>query len=257
MMNTNISYYHNKQEYRLFVKQSYSSLLKLKNQGDKKAFNTLVLKILPTLRNYINRGLNVFISQGHFSKGKYKGDDIIDQLFIEIFEHIEDVKHEDDFYAWLYLKTDQLMEDIKVEEEFNDLFFKNIDNYSKPEWDAMEEKYTKDADGDLLLIEELSDSSYNHNDYDLKPVFIEDNEVAFIEKIDKHLKQDTLKSHTAFVINNLPFAMRHVFELFTNEHLSLEEIAIVRKSTIEDVKQLLHDAKRALQVSLFNRYLNN
>ena len=256
-MKTNISYYQNKQEFRLFVKQSYSSLVKLKSEGDKTAFNSLVLKILPTLKNYINRGLNVFISKGNFSKGKYKADDIIDQLFIEIYDHIEEVRHENDFYSWLYLKTNELMEDIQVEEEFNDFFFKNIDNYSKPEWDAMEEKYSTDADGDLLLIEELDDSSYNHNDYDLKPVFIEDNEVEFISKIDKHLNQDTVKNHTAFLLHNLPYAMRHVFELFTNESLSLEEIAIVRKTTIEEVKQLLHDAKRVLQVSLFNRYLEN
>ncbi|MEM5538225.1 MULTISPECIES: RNA polymerase sigma factor [unclassified Olleya] len=256
-MNTNIKYYQSKNEFRLFVKQSHSDLLQFKNEGDKDAFNNLVLKILPVLRNYINRQLNVYISQGHFSKGKYKGDDIIDQLFIEIYDHIEDVKHEKDFYAWLYLKVDQIMEDIKVEEEFNDFFFKNIDTYSKPEWDAMEEKYTKDADGDLLLIEELSDSSYNHNDYELKPIFIEENEVDFINKIDKHLKQDEAKKHTAFVVGNLPNAMRQVFELFTNEHLSFEEIAVVRKLSITEVKKLFNDAKKALQISLFNRYLNN
>ncbi|MFD2542278.1 RNA polymerase sigma factor [Lacinutrix gracilariae] len=255
-MKTDINFYTNKNEYRLFVKQSYSSLIQLKKEGDKKAFNDLVLKILPTLRNYINRGLHVFISKGNFSKGKYKADDIIDQLFIEIFDHIEEVEKEDDFYAWLYLKIDELMEDIQVEEEFNDFFFKNIDTYSKPEWDEMQEKYSTDGDGDLMLIEELDDISYNHNDYDLNAVFIEDNEVEFISTIDKKLNEDTVKKHTALVLHNLPYAMRHVFELFTNEHLSLEEIALIKKSTLEEVKQLLQDAKQALQVSLFNRYLN-
>ena len=112
-MKTDISYYQNKQEYRLFVQQSYTSLLKLKSEGDKEAFNALVLKILPTLRNYINRSLNTFIKNGNFSKGKYKGDDIIDQLFIEIYDHIEDVKQEKDFYAWLYLKADEIKKRLK------------------------------------------------------------------------------------------------------------------------------------------------
>ena len=149
------------------------------------------------------------------------------------------------------------MQDIKVEEEFNELFFKNIDTYSKPEWDAMEEKYTKDADGDFLLIEELTDPSYNHNDYELKPVFIENDEADFITKIDKQINKDTVKRHTSFVVGNLPAAMRHVFELYTNEKLTLEEIASIRQQTLDDVKQLLKDAKRALQVSLYNRYLSN
>ncbi|MBU2939780.1 sigma-70 family RNA polymerase sigma factor [Lacinutrix sp. C3R15] len=255
-MKTDINFYQNKNEYRLLVKQSYSSLIKLKNEGDKKAFNDLVLKILPTLRNYINRGLRVFISKGNFSKGKYKADDIIDQLFIEIFDHIEEVEKADAFYAWLYLKIDALMDDIQVEEEFNDFFFKNIDAYSKPEWDEMQEKYSTDGDGDLMLIEELDDISYNHNDYDLNAVFIEDNEVAFINAIDKNLNQEIVNKHTALVLHNLPYAMRHVFELFTNEHLSLQEIAFIKKYSLTEVKELLHDAKQALQVSLFNRYLN-
>ena len=67
-MKSNTSNYQNKKEYRLFIQESYTNLVAFKTKGDKTAFNALVLEILPTLRNYINRGLNVFISNGHFSK---------------------------------------------------------------------------------------------------------------------------------------------------------------------------------------------
>lgn len=254
-MKTNITFHQNKKEFRLFVTNSYTNLLKLKQEGDRASFNALVLKIIPKLRVYINNYLAAAVKKGHFSKGKYKADDFIDQLFIEIYDHIEEVKHEKEFYVWLYKKTNELLEDISIEEEFNDLFFKNIDDYSKPEWDAMEEKFSTDGDGDLMMIEDLDDMSYNHHNYTLNHVFIEHKEKGVIETLDETLKEDAINNHIAMVLNNLPLAMRNVFELYTNEHLELEEIAKIKNKTVEEVQDLLKDAKKALQVSFFNRYV--
>ncbi|TXE16088.1 sigma-70 family RNA polymerase sigma factor [Psychroserpens burtonensis] len=253
-MQTNISYYQNKKEFRVFVTKTFSDLIKLKKEGNQASFNALVLKIIPQIRQYINRQLNTAIKKGNFSKNKYKADDFIDQLFIEIYDHIEDVKNEKHFYLWLFKKTNELLEDVIIEEEFDDLFFKNIDDYKKPIWDEMQEKYSTDGGGDLLMIEELDDMSYNHNDYTLNHVFIEDNEKALIEKIDKDLSTKEIQHHITMVVHNLPLAMRNVFELFTNEKLELEEIAQMRNNTLEEVEQLLKEAKKALQVSFFNRY---
>ena len=257
-MQTNVSYFENKKEFRLLVTKSFPNLIKLKKEGDQTSFNALVLQIMPQIRQYVNTQLNVAISKGHFSKNKYKADDIIDQLFVEIYDHIDEVEKEEHFYQWLYKKTNALLEDLSINEEFDDLFFKNIDDYSKPEWDAMQEKYSSDADGDghTKLIEEFSDSSYNHNDYTLNHVFIENKEKGWIEKIDKDLSGEDIKNHIAMVLYNLPSAMRNVFELFTTQELSLEEIAEIRNNTVEEVAQLLKDAKNALQLSFFNRYTN-
>ena len=178
----------------------------------------------------------------------------ISDVFIEIYDHIETLQSEKDFYLWLFKKTNELLEDTIADEEFDDLFFKNIDSYSKPEWDAMEEKFSKDGDGDLVMIEELDDSSYNHNDYTLNNVFIEDDEKELTEKLDEKLNEDAIDRHVQMVLHNLPLPMRTVFELFTKQHLGLDEIAQLRNSTIDEVKKLLKDARRALQVSLFNRY---
>mgnify|MGYP003152600917 FL=1 len=147
-----------------------------------------------------------------------------------------------------------MLDDIIVEEEFDDIFFDNIDDYSKPEWDEMEEKYSTDGGGDLLLIEELDDMSYNHNDYTLDHVFVENDEKAMCEKIDANLSKEQVERHIAMVLLNLPFALRNVFELYTKQHLDLQEIAEIRNNTVEEVTQLLTDAKKALQVSFFNRY---
>jgi RNA polymerase sigma factor (sigma-70 family) len=253
----NTETYSQKSNFRIVVENTYLTLLKSKKEDDKVIFNQQLLKILPEVKNYINWRLNTAIKKGHFSKGKYKVDDFVDQLFIEIYNHIETIKDEKDFYLWLFKKTNELLEDTIIEEEFDDIFFQNIDDYSKPEWDAMQEKFSTDGGGDLLMIEELDDSSYNHNDYTLNHVFIENDEKQMTEKLDKDLSEAAVNHHIQMVLHNLPVSMRTVFELSTQQGLSMVEVAKVIHSTIKEVEQLLKDARNALQISLFNRYSAN
>ncbi|MCI2227608.1 sigma-70 family RNA polymerase sigma factor [Polaribacter sp. MSW13] len=253
-MKKSSSHFQSKSEFRLLVTESFSGLIEFKKDENQTSFNDLVLKILPEIRKYVNQRLKTAIKKGCFSKKKYKADDFIDQLFITIYDNIEEVKNENDFYLWLFKKTNELLDDIIVEEEFDDLFFKNIDDYSKPEWDAMQEKYSTDGGGDLLLIEELDDLSYNHNDYSLNHVFVEDNERDLLEKLDKEISEEKIKEHIDLVLHNLPSNMRIVFYLYTNQKLKIEEIAEVQQKTIAEVESILSDAKKAIQRSLLNRY---
>lgn len=256
MKSTSI-YLQRQQKIRLSIEKTFLNFIKLKKEGDQVSFNKHLLEILPEVKKYINQRLVAAIKKGDFSKGKYKADDFIDQLFIEVYDSIDEVKEEKDFYLWLFKKTNELLDDAIVEEEFNELFFKNIDDYSKPEWDEMIENYSTDADGDLLMIEELDDSSYNHNDYLLNHVFITNEEKKLTDKIDKKLNDDAVNRHINIVLQNLPEVMRDVFILATNQQFSVKEIATIKKRSYEEVEKLLKNARKALQVSLLNRYSMN
>lgn len=253
-MKTNLSNSQNLDVWRLRVAHAFQELVRSKKEENKASFNAQLLKILPEVKAYINGRLNAAIKKGHFSKNKYKADGFINQLFIEVYDHIDEVKEEKDFYLWLFKKTNELLEDTIVEEAFDDFFFKNIDAYSKPEWDAMEEEFSTDGDGDLVILEELDDTSYNHNDYTLDDVFVEDHRKALIEKIDKNLNKEAIDRHVQMVLHNLPLPMQTVFELSTKQHLDVPEIAQVRNCTVKEVENLIQDARKALQISLFNRY---
>ena len=246
--------YSQQNQFRVVIENTFPALLRSKKEDDKATFNQLLLEITPNVKTYITERLNTAIKKGHFPKGKYKADGFVSQLFIEVYDHIETFKDEKDFYVWLFKKTNELLEETIQEEEFDDLFLKNIDTYSKPEWDAMEEKFSTDGGGDLVMIEELDDSSYNHHDYTLNHVFVEDDKNDLIEKIDKNLNNEAINRHVKTVLHNLPLAMRSIFELSTKQHLDLEEIAQIRNSDVSTIEKLLKDARSALQISLFNRY---
>jgi len=246
--------YKSQKEIHIFVESTYSDLQKLRKEKKKSDFNELLLKDLPQVKRYITKRLNRALSKGNLPAGKYSPDDFLDQLFIEVHDHFDEVKNNKDLYPWLFKKTDALLEDTIVDEEFNAVFFENIDDFSKPEWDEMEEKFSTDGDGDLMMIEELDDSSYNHNDYVLNHVFVENDNNQMITKLDEKLGRENVRMHANMVLHHLPLPMRTVFELATQYHFDIEEIAIIRGQSLAEVQQLLENARKSLEVSFLNRY---
>ena len=130
-MEGSVYIYQSKKEFHLFVANTYRDLTRLKKEGDLSSFNNLLLKSISEVKRYINKNLNRALTNGKIDRNKYKANDFIDQLFIEVYEHIDEIKNEKEFYPWLFKKVDELMGDILEEEEFDSLFFENIDNYSK------------------------------------------------------------------------------------------------------------------------------
>jgi len=252
-----LKYYEGKKEFNVFVASTFSDLAQSKKENDRAAFSSLLLKTLHQVKRYITKRLSTALTKGNLPKGKYKLDDFIDQLFIEVYDHFDEVKSEKDFHPWLFKKADELLEDTIVDEEFDDFFFKNIDDYSKPEWDEMEEESSTDGDGDLVMIEELNDISYDHNDYTLNHVFIADDEQELMVKLDKDLSEERIQNHIQMVLQRLPLPMRTVFELFNKQQFALEEIAEIRNSTVQEVGRLLEETRKSLKTSFSNRFLSD
>lgn len=253
-MKTTMDYKKAPREFHLFVASTYVDLVRFKKEGNIEAFNALLLKAMPEVKRYIQKNLNIALISKKIDIGRYKANDFVDQLFIEAYDHFDDVANEKNLYPWLFKTADQLLEDALLEEEFDSLFFENIDTYSKPEWDAMEENFSTDGDGDLVMLEELDDISYRKNNEILNHVFVEDENKAFIAKLDRELGAENIKRHTDMVLRQFPAPMRRVFQLFNEHRFTLEEIATIQKSTVQEVKTLLDTVRKNLQVSFFNRY---
>lgn len=255
MKNTDEFYLHNN-EFRITISNTFPNLVQFKQEGKHKAFNNLLLSIIPEVKKYINHRLNTAIHKGHFSKSKYNANDFIDQLFIEIYDHIEEVDNENNFYIWLFKKTNELIDETIVDEEFDDLFFENIEKYTKPEWDQMIEKFSVEADGDLIMKEDLDDVSYHNANYIVNTKFVDDNEKDFIKKLDEKLSKKEIEKHIQLLLYELPTTMQTVFELFTNQLFTFEEISEIIKKDVSDVQKILKQTRGIIHKSLSNRYSN-
>lgn len=255
-MENSTANYKNKKAFHLFVAQSYTDLVQLKREDKKEEFNSLLLKVMPEVKRYIIRKLNIAMSKHLIPRGKYKPEDIMDQLFIEAYDHFDEIENKEDFHPWLFIKADSLLDEIMIDEEFDTLFIDNIDSYAQTEWDAMIEKFSVDGDGDYVMLEELDDISYRRHDYILKNIFLEDSNKDMMAKLDKDLGKENIRKHTEMVLHHLPANMRTVFELFTEHQFEVAEISKILNVEILEIEQLLEDARSSLETTFYKRFVN-
>lgn len=245
----------NKIEFQVFVTQVFPELKQLKAEDNKAGFNQLMKKILPGVKQYINSELKRALENESIPSGKYNISDFIDELYIMAYDHIHEVKEDKHLLSWLIKKADQLLADTITEEDFDQTFYESIDNINQVEWDEMEEKYSTDGDGDLVMEEELDDISYPKNDYTLKKVFVEDMQDDLIEKLDKELTGDEINDHISMVMLHLPSKLRTIFDLAVNLQLKLEEIAEIKHIPVEEVNKYFNEARSYIRNSFVSRYL--
>lgn len=240
-----------------FVATSFNHLVQLKAKDEKNEFNVVMEKILPSVKIYISQRLNQAVKNGDIPKGSYKADDFINQLFIETYEHIDKIEDEKHLHPWLFKKADELLEDAIIEEEFDEFFFENIDTYSQPEWEEMEERFTTDGDGDLIMEDELDDPSYKKNEYLLKDAFIDNDDEEIIKELDEKLAEEKLETHLKMMVQKLPTSMRTVVNLSTKYKFSPEEIANIKDIPVEVATELLTQSKKHIKKSIVKRFISN
>ena len=227
-------------------------LQQLKQEDKRSAFDLLMEKELPKVIQYIKSQLNAALKNKTLSDGMYKVEDITDQLYIEAFDNIENLTEKNELHHWMFLKADELMADVIMEEDFNHMFFKNIDNYTEEEWKGMEEDYTSNGEGHLVMLEELDDISYSKHDYTLADVFIENNEENFLNKLSANLTKQDIKRQIETALLMLPFQARTVFELSVNQQFDSEQISVIKKMTITEVEETLEKAKKLIRSYFIN-----
>ena len=54
-MKESVNIFQSQREFHVFVANSFSDLIRLKKEGDLKAFNQLLLKTMPEVRRYVQK----------------------------------------------------------------------------------------------------------------------------------------------------------------------------------------------------------
>lgn len=245
-----------KNKYHIQIQEAFVLLKTLKEENKQDAFKSKFMELLPAIKQYIQKSLETASKKDLLKHKGYRVDDFINDLFIYVYDHIEELNNQDDFHIWLFEVVDRLIEDALIDEEFDDFFFKDIDEYSKPEWDAMEEAFSTDGDGDLVMLEELDDSTLRKNNYELKDVFIQDNEEALTAKLEKELTNERINAHTQMVLNKLPLSTQRVYDLYALNGFNTAEIARIKGIQVNTIDTLLKETQNILKTSFKSRFLN-
>ena len=246
-MKNTLHYDQRQAEFHRYVNESFPTLQRLRAEGKARAFNELLLKVLPDVKRYITRGLRIALSKGVISHNKYKPEDLFDQLIIDIYDNLDEVGDPGEFHAWLFKKADKLLDDMEVEEEFATYFYDDIDAYSRAEREQMKEEFSTDGDGDLVMLDELDDISYKNHEYLLKNIFLDDSHEDLMALLERKEGEKDPKGLVEIAIFNLPPTMRSVFELATEQLFTPEDIALIKGFSVERIREMLNRARTLLR----------
>jgi len=241
-------------EFHTYVAGALLHLSEMKKRDDRADFNKLMMRLLSGVRQYLGRRLQRAVRNGHLPEGKYKVADFVDELFVQAYDHLQAVKEDKDLHAWLFKKADEILEDALIEEDFDNTFFENIDDYGQQEWEAMQEVFTTDADGDLVMEEELDDPSYPKHDYSLADVFVENGEEELVDKISRELSEGEIHRHIDMVLHQMSTMMQTVFELAVNQQFTPHEIGLIKQISVGEVKRYIAEVRERIQLSFQSRY---
>lgn len=240
-------------EFRKFTTEAYPELKALKASGQKEAFNAKLLSVMPEVKRYLTRGLRLALAKGQISHNKYRPDDLFDQLFLEVYDQIETVPTAEQFHPWLFKKAEKLLSDLEMDEIFNAYLYESLERYSQAERRGMDESFSTDGDGDLIMMDELDDISYRDPSSLLTNIFLDDAHEDLMAMTEGNTGQAKVSRHLDTILFTLPASMRSIFELSGEQGFSIAEIAKIKKRSEAEIETLLDEARDLMRRSLKER----
>jgi len=217
-----------------------AQLKKAKSGRNELRFKKLMNKMLPALRNYIARRLNLAHSTGLIDKYGIVPEDVIDGVYLTLYDRFEQAhKNTSDLETWVFQIVDEVFNKQLNEKAFENENLVYLQRIEDLELSGLEEKYTADAEGELIMDEELDDVSYQQKLYHPGD-FIQDTET--LDSIESELSEyDKIKLHDEIqrLLISLPEEERTIFDLFWIVGLSMKQIARVKSITVPQVEDTL------------------
>lgn len=231
-----------------------TQLKNAKTTRDELRFKKLMNKMLPALRNYIARRLNLAHSTGLIDKYGIVAEEVIDAVYLTLYDRIEQSRrHTSDLETWVFQIVDEVFNQQLNEKAFENENLVYLQRIEDLELSGLEEKYTADAEGELIMDEELDDVSYQQKLYHPAD-FIQDTET--LDSIESELSEyDKIKMHDEIqrLLISLPEEDRTIFDLFWIVGLSMKQIARIKNTTVPQVEDTLKRVGAHIRNKISNR----
>jgi DNA-directed RNA polymerase specialized sigma24 family protein len=146
----------------------------------------------------------------------------------------------------MFTLADRQLEEILAEEYVHGEDV-SIEEIVAEELKSLDEKYSTQADGDLVFYEDLDDISYR-NDEEQKTIFLlepgfETNLITALDLEQSRAEAAGARNIIARVYQRLPTLIGSIVDLRAAGGLSVEEIAAIRKMNAGDVDRIIRQVR--------------
>jgi DNA-directed RNA polymerase specialized sigma24 family protein len=227
-------------------------LKRLKDEGSKNLFDSLLKILLSQMPNYLKRRLQTAQSVGYIKKEKFELRELIDELYLVIYDNIEKIPSApNDGRIWLYQKADELLDEKLKEAEFERKNREQLENITEARPGDMEETFSVDAEYEIIPIEDLDDyQKLSDEKYSANDLFVSEDEESILNDIMLTLNRDEINAIIQKELLYLPVMKRTILDLYLLEQLSIEEIASVKKLSEIEVEAIIREVTLSLKKKL-------
>ena len=221
-------------------------------------FQHLIDGALPKLKRYIVRRLNMAHATGAIYSMELSAREIMDSVYLELFERLKgNPQKPGETETFLYRVADEVLEKELNEKAYEKEIFVNVNHLLDKEILDMEEKFTIDAEGELVMIDELDDVSYQPKLYGLNSILPEDPDaITDIERTLEEYDKKFIHQEIRKQLLKQPEKERTIFDLFWLEEMDLDQIAKIRKISIPETEDILKRITKSIKEGLERRFKN-
>jgi DNA-directed RNA polymerase specialized sigma24 family protein len=206
--------------------------------------------VMPSLKKFAASKLKLAEKEGLIDRGYYDVNEILDEVFMEVFKIYSNDIDEKHLRQTLFLKTIQkINHKIEKENQFSEDL--NIDTILKDELNLLKEEYSVEADGDYIFDEDLDDISYKQNSFTIDQFILDQPmELELTGKLDLgeiSLFSDRSRILFGATFYTLPPISKNIIELYVFGNQSIVEISETLNVNEDTVSKVIDRVKERLE----------
>lgn len=197
--------------------------------------------LMPELRNYIDSSITAAENQALIDRGFYDPQGIMDEILLQVFEQYANTPWPELKVLLFKIAHDKVTQLIR-DEEFtpNDPSTTGI---LKEELEALNFKFTADAEGEVIIQDELDDISYQQERRGKDPIYLDDSLIAQLivrfQLEDKFILAKERRVLLGEHYNSIPPICKSIVEFYVYGSLDEEEISKVLDVELTSVTRVL------------------
>jgi len=220
-----------------------------KDAGDKAAFTKILVDFLPHLRKLVRHKLRQMEVNGEIPRNMYPAQGIADEVYLKVYEAFhEGLVDPEKLKIRMYAIAREILLDMKERHTGKRV---STETLLDEETRALEEKYSADAEGEVVLVEDLDDISYHQDEYKENILILEEQQIDdLVEGFNLAEEKKLTKTETQIIgraYHDLPELSQSVVEHYAFAGFTKVQVAEIHGIGVEDVENILEKVRTRLE----------
>jgi RNA polymerase sigma factor (sigma-70 family) len=222
------------------LQQKEAALRKLVDQQDQKEFFQHVVPLLGPLKDYIKRRLRIAYLELEIGVPVSTSSDILHEVVLKAYENYTQRPKDLTLEQWLYRIANERLDAYIRRRRRTDPRRRSLEALTQTELRTLEEQpITADAEGEVMLVEDLDDSEYHQGGEFTPPAksdITPEDELEREEEVEQILQ----------ALAHVPEEERLVFQLFSLEGFPKEVVARITDVKPEEVPRIAEKVRKRI-----------